>query len=65
MDSYVIRIYRRDGNDPEKIAGIVEFVEQDETKPFASHAELREILNLPGCQRQWEKRKCKEEGADK
>lgn len=65
MDSYVIRIYRRDGSDPEKIAGIVEFVEQDETMPFASHAELREILNQPSCQRHWRKRKCKEEGADK
>ncbi len=64
MDSYVIRIYRRGGNDPEKIAGLVEFVEQDETKPFANYDELRQILNQPGCQRQWKKRKCKEEGVN-
>ena len=44
MDSYVIRIYRRDEKNPEHIAGQVEFVEQEETRLFADTGELIRIL---------------------
>lgn len=44
MDSYVIRIYRRDGSDPANIAGQVEFVEQEETCSFRSAEELLKVL---------------------
>jgi hypothetical protein len=46
MDSYVIRIYRRDEKNPEKAAGQVAFVEQDRIKSFACVDELVEILGL-------------------
>lgn len=44
MDSYVIRIYRRDDNDPANIAGQVEFVEREETCSFGCARELMKIL---------------------
>lgn len=44
MDSYVIRIYRRDANDPANIAGQVEIVEQEETCSFDCSQELMKIL---------------------
>ena len=44
MDSYVVRIYRRDAEKPMKIAGQVEFVEPEETRSFVDAEELMEIL---------------------
>jgi hypothetical protein len=44
MDSYVIRIYRRDAKNPANIAGQVEFVEREETRSFGGAEELMEIL---------------------
>ncbi len=46
MDSYVIRIYRRDEKDPGKAAGQVEFVEQGRVKSFTCVDELVKILRL-------------------
>ncbi len=46
MDSYVIRIYRRDEKNPGRAAGQVEFVEQGLVKSFTCVDELMEILGL-------------------
>ncbi len=46
MDSYVIRIYRRDEKDPGKAAGQVEIVEQGRAKSFTCVDELVDILGL-------------------
>ncbi len=46
MDSYVIRIYRRDKKDPGKAAGQVEIVERGLVKSFTCLDELVEILGL-------------------
>ncbi len=44
MDSYVIRIYRRDEQSPQNIIGLVEDVMIQETRPFKNFNELWEIL---------------------
>ncbi len=44
MDSYVIRIYRRDEQNPQNIIGLVEDVMIQETRPFKNFNELWEIL---------------------
>ncbi len=46
MDTYVIRIYRRDEKNPGKAAGQVEFVERGLVKSFTCVEELVEILGL-------------------
>ncbi len=46
MDTYVIRIYRRDEKNPGKAAGQVEFVERGLVKSFTCVDELVEILGL-------------------
>jgi hypothetical protein len=58
MESYVVRVYRRDAKDSEKLAGLVELVEVDEEKAFTSFDELRAILNsTPGQTDRSKKRK--------
>jgi hypothetical protein len=47
MENYIVRIYRRDEKDGRRIAGMVEIIEADDRKPFASFEELRQILDLP------------------
>lgn len=44
MDSYVIRIYRRDADHPRNCAGLAEVIETDEKKAFKNLDELVEIL---------------------
>ncbi len=48
MDSYVIRIYRRDAEDPGNCAGLAEVIETDEKKAFKNLDELLEILKAQG-----------------
>lgn len=49
MDNYIVRIYRRDMEDPQRIAGQVEFVEREEKKAFTGMEELINILaSAPG-----------------
>lgn len=47
MDSYVVRVYRCDGQDPDGLAGVVEYagVEEKETRAFRSTNELLGILS--------------------
>ncbi len=44
MDSYIIRIYRRDEEDPRNVIGLVEIAERDERQPFHNPEELLTIL---------------------
>jgi translation initiation factor 1 (eIF-1/SUI1) len=48
MDSYVVRIYRRDERNPGKVAGLVELIEQEQIKSFTCIEELAKILGLKG-----------------
>jgi hypothetical protein len=45
-ESYLIRIYRRDPQDPRRIAGVVELIEQERTEHFKSAGELMRILAI-------------------
>lgn len=47
MDTYIIRIYRCDPDDPVKISGLVETVGSDEKKVFTSLDELCNAI-VPG-----------------
>lgn len=40
MESYVVRVYRRDRNDPDEVAGLVETVGTDGRKAFQSFSGL-------------------------
>ena len=44
MDSFIVRIYRRDGNAGSEIAGLVERVGDGKRKAFASSKELWTFL---------------------
>ncbi len=48
MESYVIRIYRRDGENPLNCVGLAEIIEKDEKKVFKNLDELVEILKTEG-----------------
>jgi hypothetical protein len=45
MDSYVVRIYRRNSSSPQNLVGLVELVEVDQERAFTSFEELRAILS--------------------
>lgn len=44
---FVVRIYRRDSKNPNRIEGIVEVVATHEEQAFADASELEEILVRP------------------
>lgn len=44
MDSYIVRIYRRNRDDPARVVGFVEVVARQELKRFTSLDELNGIL---------------------
>lgn len=48
MDSYVVRIYRRDERNPGKVAGLVELIEKEQIKSFTCIEDLVKILGLKG-----------------
>ncbi len=45
MESYVVRIYRRNRNSPQSLVGLVELIEVNEQKAFTNFEELRAILS--------------------
>lgn len=47
MDSYIIRIYRRNGDDRNSITGVVEWAESEERRSFKHSDELVRILCGP------------------
>lgn len=44
MDSYVVRIYRRNSDSPQELVGLVELVEVNQERAFTNFEELRAIL---------------------
>ncbi len=51
MKAYIVRIYRRDRESPETVAGVVEIVDEQLVRGFKSREELWRILaldDLPG-----------------
>ena len=47
MESYVVRIYRRQKAQPEKVVGLVEHPEDGSTERFSGMSELVNILLTP------------------
>jgi len=45
MDSYIVRMYRRDADNPESLVGLVETVGEEAKRPFHSVSELVAILS--------------------
>ncbi len=44
MENYIVRIYRRDSTDPDRINGVLESVEQEIQRPFTSFNSLKNML---------------------
>ncbi len=51
MESYIVRIYRRDDKHPDKIAGLVVFAGSQEQKSFGNYQELWDILSVSGAEK--------------
>jgi len=47
LESYIVRIYRRDHNKPVEIAGIAESIEAEKKQAFKNMDELSRILCGP------------------
>jgi hypothetical protein len=47
MESYIIRIYHRDGKDPKKVAGVVEEIGKEGKRGFLDLDSLWRILTTP------------------
>lgn len=47
MDSYIVRMYRRDAESPENLVGLVEIVGDEGKRPFRNMSELMAILSEP------------------
>lgn len=45
MESYIVRIYRREEDDPQGLIGLVEIIGLEEKKAFHNWDELRAILS--------------------
>ncbi len=48
MENYIVRIYRRDSIDPDKVAGVFESVENETSSAFTSLSNIVELLS-PKC----------------
>ena len=44
IDTYIVRIYRRDDNDPRQVSGVVEIAGGDERRTFSNYDEFWEAL---------------------
>lgn len=47
VDNYIVRIYRRNEDDPREVTGIVECVETEERQAFHNLDELWNVLKSP------------------
>jgi hypothetical protein len=47
MDSYLIRIYRRDKENPEAIVGIIEEIGAEKKQSFKNLSEMTTIITKP------------------
>lgn len=61
MDSYIIRVYRRDLKDPNVLTGIIEIVSRQEKQPFRSYGELWQIMAADNEEMQREDKKKKKD----
>ena len=48
MENYIVRIYRRDQTDPDKVAGTFESVENETRNSFTSLSSLIDLLTTKG-----------------
>ena len=64
MDTYIVRIYRRDHAEPDNIAGVVEIVEENAKETFKNVVELARILSSAG-RKLHPKRKKRDRGTKK
>ncbi len=49
MENYIVRIYRRENDNPRMLVGLIEEVGSKGKKAFTSYDELWEILNCDKC----------------
>lgn len=47
MENYILRIYRRDAQHAERVAGVIEDVENGQTRSFRTLGELMALLAEP------------------
>lgn len=47
MESYIVRIYRRDPENADSAVGTIEFVEHQVSRPFHSLETLRSMMRAP------------------
>ena len=47
MDSYLIRIYRREKDNPEAIVGTIEEIGAQEIQSFKNLSELSKVITVP------------------
>ena len=47
METYILRIYRRDEDGPESLVGLLETPGDERPAPFRTRRELWSLLNLP------------------
>jgi hypothetical protein len=47
MENYIIRVYRRDHSDPERLTGLLESVERETRRPFYTLKDLCMLLLAP------------------
>ncbi len=50
MDTYIVRIYRRDARDPQQIVGRVEDAESGDSRTFHNASELVRLLEGRGAE---------------
>jgi hypothetical protein len=50
VENYIVRIYRREADDPDKVVGTVERAETQEKKPFHGLPALSRMLSSPDAQ---------------
>lgn len=48
LDHYIVKVYRRDNDDPKKIVGQIQHVSTESEKSFTHLEELNEILSHGG-----------------
>ncbi len=46
MENYVVRVYRRNADDPDGVVGLIEQVEKAQTRSFRTLTELISILSV-------------------
>ena len=45
MENYIVRVYRRDSSDPDKLTGVCESVEQETQDTFHSIGKLMSLIS--------------------